>query len=205
MRFPYFKTSNLFCILIFKFETVSFKDKLDNCLLSLDVGSRNALFIVLAKDGTICRRGNGNPNKDFELLKGTSELEHFQAFMMTVSEDILQFSGFFEQTPIVGRPCKLMIVFSGPHGEEAGFKVEYGEDSQGPPADIVEMLINAVKLTDPWYEEEIAKLQNSTAPARLAFTPDINNASKTTSSPTGPAIKSMSNNPDSKKSWWKIW
>jgi hypothetical protein len=181
---------------------VSFKDKLDNCLVSLDVGNKNALFIVLAKDGTICRRGNGNPNKDLELLKGTSELEHFQAFMMTVSEDILQFSGFFEQTPIVGRPCKLMIVFSGPHGEEAGFKVEYGEDSQGPPADIVEMLINAVKLTDPWYEEELAKLQTNNGPTRPAFTPDISNAETT---PSSPAIKSISGTPDSKKSWWKLW
>lgn len=182
---------------------MSFKDKLDNCLVSLDVGNKNALFIVLAKDGTICRRGNGNPNKDFELLKGTSDLEHFQAFMMTVNEDILQFSGFFEQTPIIGRPCKLMIVFSGPHGEEAGFKVEYGEDSQGPPADIVEMLINAVKLTDPWYEEELARSHSSNGNNRPAFTPDINNAN--TATPNGPAIKSVSNTPDSKKSWWKLW
>ena len=182
---------------------MSFKDKLDNCLVSLDVGNKNALFIVLAKDGTICRRGNGNPNKDLELIKGNSDLEHFQAFMMTVNEDILQFSGFFEQTPIVGRPCKLMIVFSGPNGEEAGFKVEYGEDSQGPPADIVEMLINAVKLTDPWYEEELTRSKSSSASSRPAFSPDVNNANTTT--PNGPAIKSVSNTPDSKKSWWKLW
>jgi hypothetical protein len=156
---------------------LSYKDKLDNCLVSLDVGEKNALFIVLMKDGTLCRRGNGNPGKEFELLKGHSGLQHFQAFMMTVSEDLFQFSGLFEQTPMVGRPCKMMIVFSGPGGEEAGFKVNYGEDSQGPPREIAEMLINAVKITDPWYDEECAKLIDTPAAPPLAES----------------------------KSWWQFW
>ena len=162
---------------------MSYKDKLDNCLISLDVGEKNALFIVLMKDGTICRRGNGNPDKEFELLKGHSDLEHYQAFMMTVSEELFQFSGVFDQTPMIGRPCKMMIVFSGPDGEEAGFKCNYGEDSQGPPREIVEMLINAVKITDPWYMSEREKL----------IKPE-----------TGPQISPAGNTPPAPaKKWWQ--
>ena len=169
---------------------MSYKDKLDNCLVSLDVGDKNALFIVLMKDGTICRRGNGNPDKEFELLKGSSELQHYQAFMMTVSEELFQFSGVFDQTPIVGRPCKMMIVFSGPNGEEAGFKVNYGEDSVGAPREIVEMLVNAVKITDPWYEEERTKLSQKPEQQKVEQTP---------------RFKSSISNPSPEKKWWKMW
>jgi hypothetical protein len=164
---------------------VSYKDKLDNCLVSLDVGDKNALFIVLMKDGTICRRGNGNPDKEFELLKGYSELQHYQAFMMTVNEDLFRYSGVFDQTPIIGKPCKMMIVFSGPDGEEAGFKVNYGEDSQGPPREIVELLVNAVKITDPWYEEERNKIKRGPNDA--------------------PEISPIGHTPDTKKKWWRMW
>ncbi len=138
---------------------MSYKDKLDKCLISLDIADRNALFIVMAKDGTICRGGNGNPDAHLELLKGNSDLEHFQAFMMTVDENWFMFSGAFEQAPYEGRLCKLLVVFSGEGGEEAGFKVTYGEDSVGPPKEIAEMLINAVKLTEGWYDEERTKLK----------------------------------------------
>lgn len=158
---------------------MSYKDKLDKCLLSLEVGGKNALLIVMAKDGTICRRGNGNPEKDLEMLKGESDLQHFDAYMMTISEELFAFSGVFEQTPIIGRPCKLLIVFSGPGGEEAGFKCNYGEDSQGAPREITEMLINAVKLTDSWYEQEIEKVRE-----RNTFNPP-----RTTE----------------QKAWWEFW
>ncbi len=138
---------------------MSYKDKLDKCLISLDMGDHNALFIVMAKDGTICRGGNGNPDAHLELLKGYSDLGHYEAFMMTVDENWFMFSGAFDQTPCIGRLCKLLVVFSGPNGEEAGFKVTYGEDSVGPPKEIAQMLINAVKLTEDWYQEERAKLK----------------------------------------------
>ena len=164
---------------------MSYKDKLDNCLVSLDVGDKNALFIVLMKDGTICRRGNGNPDKEFELLKGYSDLQHYQAFMMTVDEDLFRYSGVFDQTPIIGKPCKMMIVFSGPDGEEAGFKVNYGEDSKGPPREIVELLVNAVKITDPWYEEERNKIKSGPNDS--------------------PEISPIGHTPDTKKKWWRMW
>lgn len=148
---------------------MSYKDKLDKCLISLDMGEENALFIVMTKDGTICRKGNGNPAAHLETLKGYSDLGHYEAFMMTVDENWFMFSGAFEQTPYTGRICKLLVVFSGSHGEEAGFKCIYGEDSQGPPKEVAQMLINAVKITDGWYDEEREKIvqQSRITPATM--------------------------------------
>ena|GEM_PF-1750568 len=191
---------------------MSYKDKLESCLVSLDVGDQNALLIVLSKDGTICRRGNGNPHKQMELLKGVSTQEHYEAFMMTVSEDLFMFSGFFEQNPIIGTVCKVMIVFSGPHGEEAGFKVLYGADSQGPPHEITEMLINAVKLTDQWYEEERQKLLSATSVAPSAASPSISRAQEESrhQTPAQPRIKPLvgtesKNVTPENKAWWEFW
>lgn len=135
------------------------QEHIDKCLLSLDVGGKNALLIVLSKDGTICRHGNGNPNANLETLKGYSDAGHFEAFMMTVTDQLIGYAGYYEQQPIVGQTCQLIIALNGPDGAEVNYKCVYGADSQGPPAELAEMLINAVKITEGWYNEEREKLK----------------------------------------------
>jgi hypothetical protein len=64
--------------------------------------------------------------------------------------------------------------------------VNYGHDSQGPQREITEMLINAVKITDPWYESERQKLYRTTP------------GDDTLTSP-------IAHSPNNKKRWWRIW
>jgi hypothetical protein len=133
---------------------MSYKEKLDKCLISLELGDTHALFIILAADGTICRKGNGDPHASLPMLKGHSDLGHFEAFMRTVQDGWFAYSGAIKQEPIIGTESKLLIVFSGANNEEAGFKCTYGSESQGPPCELTDMLITAVKLTDGWYHDE---------------------------------------------------
>ena len=152
------------------------KNQIDKLIISLDVGEKNALLIILAKDGTICRRGNGSADsEDMPLLKGVSYDGHFEALMMTVSEETLLYAGVFDQEPKQGRICQLMLVFNGKEELDISFKCTYGEDSQGPTKELVQILINAVKLTDPWYKEEQEK------------------------------IKMAATNPTETKKWWEVW
>ena len=152
------------------------KNQLDKLLISLDVGEKNALLIILTKDGTICRRGNGSGySSNMPLLKGSSYDGHFEALLMTVSEETLLYAGVFNQDPKLGKDCQLMIIFNGKEEQEINFKCTYGENSQGPPQELVQIIINAVKLTDPWYKEEIENL------------------------------KTLDKNSAETKKWWEVW
>ncbi|MCS6934560.1 MAG: hypothetical protein NZM35_05345 [Chitinophagales bacterium] len=137
------------------------KHLIDKILITLEVGGRTALFILLDKYGNIHRKGNGNPNDNTQSLQaGVSRQGHFDALMMTIDESIFQYAGVMRMPGIQGEECRLSIIFNGNNGEvDYGFRVVYGSESVGPPAELAQILINAVKITEPWYQEQ---LQNST-------------------------------------------
>ncbi|MFN8277596.1 MAG: hypothetical protein U0T84_08940 [Chitinophagales bacterium] len=141
------------------------KHQLNKLLVSLDIDGQNALFIAISKQGDIARKGNGAAPNQLPLLQGVSHQGHFDAFMMTISEDVFAYSGVFDQKPYTGRICTLMIVFNGEDEAEAGFKCIYGDQSDGPPGELVQMVINAVKLTQPWYDQQISAAKVTPIPA----------------------------------------
>ena len=60
------------------------KHLVDKVLITLEVGERTALLILVARDGSVHRKGNGNPdNAALVLAQGISNLGHFEALMMT--------------------------------------------------------------------------------------------------------------------------
>ncbi|MFN8310681.1 MAG: hypothetical protein U0T73_12030 [Chitinophagales bacterium] len=142
------------------------KHQLDKVLVTLDIAGENALFIVMARNGELIRKGDGSAGNALPLLKTVSRQGHFDAFMSTFAENVFAYSGVFDKSPYHGRQCTLLIVFNGPNDAEAGFKCMYGEDSEGPPLELSEMVINAVKLTETWYRESIAEL-NTQSVTRL--------------------------------------
>ena len=132
------------------------KHLINKVLITLEVGNKTSLFILLAKDGNIHRKGNGNPDKnELPLLMGISHQGHFDALMMTLNEDIFQYAGVINMPERVGNECRLTLIFQGPNEIDYSFRVVYGEQSDGPPRELAEILINAVKITDGWYNEQL--------------------------------------------------
>ena len=110
------------------------KELIDKILITLEIEEKTSVFILLAKDGTISRKGDGsNSGTSLSLAQGISHDGHFDALMMTVNEDIFNHTGVIKQLPKEGRECCLSIIFQGPHEVDYSFRVLYGEDSQGPP------------------------------------------------------------------------
>ncbi len=132
------------------------QDLIDKALLTLEVGNSTPLFILLARDGTIHRKGNGNPAANLPLITGNSTDGHFEALMMTVDEHIFTYTGVIRMPEKVGTECRLTMIFQGRNGVDISFRVVYGADSQGPPVELAQILINAVKLTDTWYNQQLA-------------------------------------------------
>ena len=129
---------------------------IDKVLITLEIGDKTSLFILLAKDGTIHRKGDGNLQTDLPLQRGVSDQGHFDALMMTINEEIFAFAGVMRKPNRIGKDCTLTIIFQGPREIDFSFRVIYGADSEGPPRELVEILINAVKITQGWYQEQLA-------------------------------------------------
>lgn len=128
------------------------KHLISQVLITLHIGEKNALFILLDKNGTIHRKGNGSADAELPMLQGRSSLGHFDALLMTVNEAIFHHTGVIKMPDRVGEECTLTIIFQA--GElDYSFRVVYGQQSDGPPQELVEILINAVKLTQGWYNE----------------------------------------------------
>ena len=132
------------------------KHLIDKALLTLDVGDKTALFILLGKDGTINRKGDGSPVHDLPLHRGHSNQRHFDALMMTIDETIFNYTGVIKQPNRVGTECALTIIFQGKNELDFSFRAVYGADSDGPPRELTEILINAVKITEGWYQEQLS-------------------------------------------------
>lgn len=140
-------------------RTMFIKHLIDKILITLEVGDKTPLFILLEKRGTVHRKGNGGTQgPDLPLMQAISHDGHFDALMMTIDEAIFQFAGVVKMPDRQGRECSLTLIFNGENGEvDYSFRVVYGEDSQGPPVELVQILINAVKITDPWYNRQLAE------------------------------------------------
>lgn len=131
------------------------KHLIDKVLITLETGDLTSLFILLSKDGSVHRKGNGNATHALPLAAGISHQGHFEALMMTVNENMFHYAGVLKMPVREGKECRLTIVFQGPEGIDYSFRVVYGDQSEGPPAELVQILINAVKLTDSWYTEQL--------------------------------------------------
>lgn len=135
---------------------MAIKPFITKVLITLEVGDKTALFILLTKDGQIHRRGNGNPNdQEHPLQMGVSDEGHFEALMMTVNENIFNYTGVIKQPDIKGIETRLSVIFQDRNNADHSFRVVYGSESQGPPVELAQILINAVKITDAWYQQKL--------------------------------------------------
>ncbi|MCW5906904.1 MAG: hypothetical protein KIS94_03525 [Chitinophagales bacterium] len=133
------------------------KHLINKVLITLEADDKTTLFILLAKDGSIHRKGNGSAEAGLPLATGFSADGHFDALMLTVNENIFEYSGVMKMPERKGRECRLTLIFQGADEVDFSYRVVYGDQSEGPPAELVQILINAVKITDGWYFEQISE------------------------------------------------
>lgn len=128
---------------------------IDKVLITLETGEKTCLFILLSKDGTIYRKGNGDALTDLPMATGNSEEGHLEALMMTVNSEVFNYTGVMKMPERLGTEYQLTIIFQAGAQADYSFRVVYGDQSQGPPVELVQILINAVKLTEPWYQQQL--------------------------------------------------
>ncbi len=149
------------------------KEKIGAVAISLKIADTQALFILISAEGTVNRSGTGTiNNSEHDLLIGVSQDRLFQQFMDGVDEDIFQYTGSYTYPDPKGQLCTLTLSFQvspGADGRDSiGFMFVYGSESEGPNRRINQMVREAVRLTEPWYEQQkqmVKKAHDSPAQA----------------------------------------
>jgi hypothetical protein len=123
--------------------------------LDVEISNTNCLAILLAKDGTINRKGNGiadSAEKDF--FMGITEEKPFDKLMATVSNDLLSYCGKTSPGCDTTRlTCKVKTSFAD-NTSETGFEYCVNGNINDLPEPIKEYITNAIKVTDPWYQTQ---------------------------------------------------
>ncbi len=123
--------------------------------ITLEAGDQQALFVLLAADGTINRLGTGTiNNKDNDLFIGMTQEPLFDQLMTSLNDDMLDHMGGYDVPEKNGVPCTLTISLSFANADDNGFGFRYGSESEGPPREIIEFVMAAVRLTDPWFQQQ---------------------------------------------------
>jgi hypothetical protein len=134
--------------------------------IALEAGDKQALFVLLATDGSINRLGTGSvANTDSDLFIGITKEALFAQLMAHLDDEMLKYMGGYDIHDQRGIPCKLSIGLSFANGEDSGFGFRYGSESQGPPDQIVQFVTAAVQLTNPWFQQQkrmVSKSKGST-------------------------------------------
>ncbi len=140
------------------------KEKIDTAVIALETAGRLNLFVLLSKDGTVNRRGEGSMvSEDDNTYVGKSEDPLFDRFMESVPEEILSHAGTYSQADPQGELCKLTLGLRSPDGT-IGFEFNFGSRSDGPPDEIRALLQLAADLTDDWYAEQRKAAESGETP-----------------------------------------
>lgn len=124
-------------------------------MVTLHVADQQALFILLASDGTINRMGSGSLNNtDRILFIGCTAFELFEGLRQRVGTDLLRWLGQYSDPSPQGEPCRLTVGFLHDDGSESMSHWQWGAESQGPPPAVRDFVIAAVQITEPWFQQQ---------------------------------------------------
>ena len=127
---------------------------IDALALKLEVDNKQSLFLMLAADGTVNRMGSGTmEDVNGGLFIGKIDPDIFEAVRAHVTQPMLAYLGqTFQNQSSPGTRYNLSVTFRFKDGTSNGLGFFCGSGSEGPPEDVATLMQEAVRRTDPWYE-----------------------------------------------------
>jgi hypothetical protein len=178
----HFWQNNIFYTLVMHQNSNMVRDDIQKIQIDIEADGQSALSLMLCRDGTIGRQGNGSlPPHKISVL-GVTDGADFKKLMELVDERIFAHQGIFDHPNKQGLPIKYSVVFIGEEPTLRVFEFRLGLENKdvGDLLPYFDGLIkNAVALTDDWYSKTISE--------------------KSVVQPT----KCIAPHP--KKPWWQLW
>ncbi len=124
-------------------------------MVTLHIAEQQALFVMLAVDGTINRMGTGSvSNTERDLFIGRTTPDLFEGLRQRVGAELLRWIGQYGDPSPRGKLCRLTVGFQHADGSEAMSHWQYGAESQGPPPVVGDFVIAAVRTTEAWFQQQ---------------------------------------------------
>jgi hypothetical protein len=123
--------------------------------IDVDISNQNCLAIVLAKDGAISRKGTtalDSADKDF--FAGITKDPVFDSLINKLSNELVDYSNTTSPSCDTTKPtCKARISF-GNHQLAKSLEYCVNGTFNDLPAPIKNYIINAIRVTEPWYQNQ---------------------------------------------------
>lgn len=136
------------------------KNKIQATMIEVELKDSGSLFILLAKDGTINRKGDlKTPNKNF--FMGITKENLFDKLIQVTPNELSAYNNkvhvLADTTKSVN---KIKIGFSSSDGD-SGFEYYTDEPIDKLPKPIQDFINSAIQITDPWFnsQQEMTKLK----------------------------------------------
>ena len=113
-----------------------------------------SLLVLVAADGSINRLGTGTVNNtEKEMFIGVTDSKLFESSRHHITSDVLRWIGGRADQAPKGKTCELTIWLFLANKEERTIYFKYGSESMGPPPEVNRLVLAAIEITNPWYEE----------------------------------------------------
>lgn len=139
------------------------KSDIEKLRIDIMSGQESVLSMLLGRDGTLGRQGNGKLPADKTSVLGFSDKSIFNCLINMLDERVLPHAAVYDHPNKIGVPITWSIVFLDQNQNTAVFEFRFGSET----ADVGELLpffdgyiSQAVALTDDWYAQEKYKISS---------------------------------------------
>ena len=136
------------------------KSDVEQIRIEVTCDGKNMLSMLLHRDGTLNRKGDGSVKDDAIMAIGMTDGSIFKSLLDTVHDDLLKEDGMFG-VDMPDKPGQLMhyeIIFIGPKPHIAVFDFKLGTDTENPDQLFLffyGLVVSAIKETDKWYIQAV--------------------------------------------------
>jgi hypothetical protein len=128
-------------------------EDLNACIVGFEEAGQKLLMILLARDGSINRLGDGLHPAETTLHIGTTREPLFERLLEVVEPDLLRFMGRLELPDREGRDCELTVTFQHEDGRGLLFQILFGSENGAIPNELRRIIERALELTDAFWRE----------------------------------------------------
>jgi len=136
------------------------KSDIEQIVIEIECNGESALSMMLHRDGTLNRSGNGSLPRHKVMVMGMSDGTAFRTLIAHLNENIFPHAGTYDLKVKKGFPVMYRVAFLGKDKPIAVFEFRMGlenKDAGNLVAYLDALIQEAVKLTENWYNETLKK------------------------------------------------
>ena len=161
------------------------KADIEQIRIDIESEGQSALSMLIHKDGTLNRQGNGNLPPMKVAAIGMTDGQVFRTLIDALDERIFEQAGIYDHPNKMGQPIRYCVAFVGEKPKIKVFEFRLGLENKdvGDVLPYIDRFISAAaQLTNEWYEKAV---KEPTSTGDKGNTSDSNDAAP-------------------KKKWWKF-